>query len=43
MIKSLKLVPMQPLDPAHADSIFKKWTLFGPLVTSDRRNVIMLT
>ena len=27
MIKSLKLVPMQPLDPAHADSIFKKWTL----------------
>ena len=25
MIKSLKLVPMQPLDPAHADSIFKKW------------------
>ena len=26
MIKSLKLVPMQPLDPAHADSIFKKWT-----------------
>ena len=27
MIKSLKLVPMQPLDPAHADSIFKKWLL----------------
>ena len=27
MIKSLKLVPMQPLDPEHADSIFKKWTL----------------
>ena len=27
MIKSLKLVPMQPLDPDHADSIFKKWTL----------------
>ena len=27
MIKSLKLVPMQPLDPVHADSIFKKWTL----------------
>ena len=26
MIKSLKLVPMQPLDPDHAD-IFKKWTL----------------
>ena len=25
MIKSLKLVPMQPLDPDHADSIFKKW------------------
>ena len=23
----LKLVPMQPLDPDHADSIFKKWTL----------------
>jgi len=23
---------MQPLDPAHADSIFKKWTLFGPPV-----------
>ena len=43
MIKSLKLVPMQPLDPDHADSIFKKWTLFGPLVTSDRRNVITLT
>ena len=27
MIKSLKLVPMQPLDPDHADSIFKKWLL----------------
>ena len=27
MIKSLKLVPMQPLDPEHADSIFKKWLL----------------
>ncbi len=27
MIKSLKLVSMQPLDPAHADSIFKKWTI----------------
>jgi quinol monooxygenase YgiN len=27
MIKSLKLVPMQPLDPAHADSIFKKWSM----------------
>ena len=25
MIKSLKLVPMQPLDPNHADGIFKKW------------------
>ena len=25
MIKSLKLVPMQPLDPDHADGIFKKW------------------
>ena len=27
MIKSLKLVSMQPLDPDHADSIFKKWLL----------------
>ena len=27
MIKSLKLVPMQPLDPDHADGIFKKWLL----------------
>ena len=27
MIKSLKLVPMQPLDSDHADSIFKKWSL----------------
>ena len=27
MIKSLKLMPMQPLDPAHADSIFKKWSM----------------
>jgi quinol monooxygenase YgiN len=27
MIKSLKLVPMQPLDPDHADGIFKKWML----------------
>ena len=27
MIKSLKLVPMQPLDPDHADCIFKKWSL----------------
>ena len=27
MIKSLQLVPMQPLDPGHADSIFKKWLL----------------
>ena len=26
MIKSLKLVPMRPLDPEHADSIFKKWS-----------------
>jgi len=25
MIKSLKLVPMEPLDPDHADDIFKKW------------------
>ena len=27
MINSLKLVPMQPLDTEHADSIFKKWPL----------------
>ena len=27
MIKSLELVPMQPLDPEHADGIFKKWLL----------------
>ena len=27
MIKSLKLVPMQPLDIEHVDSIFKKWSL----------------
>ena len=27
MIKSLKLVPMQSLDPDHADNIFKKWSL----------------
>ncbi len=26
MIKSLELVPMQPLDPEHADSIFMKWS-----------------
>lgn len=25
MIKSLQLVPMRPLDPDHADGIFKKW------------------
>ena len=25
MIKTLKLVPMRPLDPEHADSIFKNW------------------
>ena len=25
MIKSLELVPMQPLDPEHADGIFRKW------------------
>jgi len=25
MIKSLRLVPMQPLDPDGADNIFKKW------------------
>ena len=37
MIKSLKLVPMQPLDPDHADSIFKKWTLFGPVILSERQ------
>ncbi len=27
MIKSLRLVPMQPLDPGHAEGIFKKWVL----------------
>ena len=27
MIKSLKLVPMLPLDIEHVDSIFKKWSL----------------
>ena len=27
MIKSLELVPMRPLDPEHADTIFKKWLL----------------
>ena len=27
MIKSLELVPMRPLDPDHADTIFKKWLL----------------
>jgi quinol monooxygenase YgiN len=27
MIKSLELVPMRPLDPGHADTIFKKWLL----------------
>ncbi len=26
MIKSLELVPMHPLDPGHADGIFKKWS-----------------
>lgn len=30
MIKSLELVPMQPLDPEHADGIFKKWLLKCP-------------
>ena len=25
MIKSLELVPMHPLDPEHADGIFRKW------------------
>jgi hypothetical protein len=27
MVKSFMLVPMQPLDPDHADSIFMKWSL----------------
>lgn len=27
MIRSLELVPMRPLDPDHADCIFKKWML----------------
>ena len=25
MIKSLELVPMHPLDPEHANGIFRKW------------------
>ena len=25
MIKSIELVPMHPLDPEHADGIFRKW------------------
>ena len=30
MIKSLKPLSMQPLDPDHADGIFKKWMLKRP-------------
>ena len=25
MIKSLELVPVRPLDPEHANGIFRKW------------------